>query len=109
MFPAIHEAVAQVRHPQVQILPGAAAGEGCSIGGSCATCQFMKMNTFESLQWVLSQMGSNEAALEKYKPPKAPALKNSQQINQGIKTNLEMNYFSQNKKLSPEFVKEILN
>jgi quinolinate synthase len=35
------------------IVPGVTAGEGCSAGGGCATCPYMKMNNLDSLLRVV--------------------------------------------------------
>ncbi|HHO53095.1 MAG TPA: hypothetical protein ENK18_20030 [Deltaproteobacteria bacterium] len=53
VFPVASEAVAAAPGSELGIVPGVAAGEGCSVAGGCATCPFMKMNDLESLFDVL--------------------------------------------------------
>lgn len=52
------------------VLPGPAAGEGCSMEGGCASCPYMKMNSLSALMTVLTRFGepAGEATLEAYKP-----------------------------------------
>jgi quinolinate synthase len=54
----------------LQILPGAASGEGCSMEGGCASCPYMKMNSLTALMRVCERVGDDaaEATLEGYKP-----------------------------------------
>jgi len=54
----------------MQIVPGPAAGEGCSLDGGCASCPFMKMNSLEALMKVCQRVGdaAGEATLEPFKP-----------------------------------------
>jgi quinolinate synthase len=54
---------------QLAIVPGPAAGEGCSTAGGCASCPYMKMNSLAALQHVAERVGTPGAALlESYKP-----------------------------------------
>jgi len=42
---------AQVELPTgLSVVPGPAAGEGCSLEGGCASCPYMKMNSLQALQ-----------------------------------------------------------
>lgn len=51
------------------ILPGPAAGEGCSLEGGCAACPYMKMNTLQALQMVGERLNTpQEVQLEAFKP-----------------------------------------
>lgn len=43
---------------KLPIVPGVAAGEGCSISGGCASCHYMKMNTLNSLLRVCRLVGT---------------------------------------------------
>ncbi|CAD7700756.1 unnamed protein product [Ostreobium quekettii] len=54
----------------LQVIPGAARGEGCSLEGGCASCPYMKMNSLDALGRVLNLIGSagGEALLEGHKP-----------------------------------------
>jgi len=60
IFPVAEEAVtAQAHHEDnlgFDLMPGASAGDGCSINGSCADCQFMKMNSLDALIDLLEKI-----------------------------------------------------
>lgn len=60
IFPVASEAIAQTSDPALPIIPGVAAGEGCSTEGGCATCPFMKMNSLNALFDVLEVIDSPE-------------------------------------------------
>jgi quinolinate synthase len=68
VFPVASEAVAQVPETPLGILPGVAAGEGCSVAGSCATCPYMKKNSLDALFAVLEAMVRDAAVLERLRP-----------------------------------------
>ena len=61
VFPVAAEAVAQSGDTALPIVPGAQAGEGCSVGGGCATCPYMKMNSLDALLQVARQLGAGHA------------------------------------------------
>ncbi len=48
IFPVASEAIAQTDEAELPIIPGVAAGEGCTIAGGCATCPYMKMNSLDA-------------------------------------------------------------
>jgi quinolinate synthase len=62
VFPVASEAIAPAPGSELVIVPGVAAGEGCSTAGGCATCPFMKMNTMDALLDVLEDLGAGRAA-----------------------------------------------
>jgi quinolinate synthase len=93
-----------------EILPGPASGEGCSIEGGCANCPYMKMNSIEALERVLSLIGTDgEALLEGNKPRSYPDLMpDGRSITQAGSTPIvRMRNFSQDKRLPDELVKDI--
>ncbi len=53
VFPVAAESVTQTGDALMPLVPGPAAGEGCSTAGGCATCPYMKMNHLDGLQDVL--------------------------------------------------------
>jgi quinolinate synthase len=60
IFPVAEEAISQTHHKDhlgFDLMPGASAGDGCSINGSCADCQFMKMNSLDALIDLLEKIG----------------------------------------------------
>ncbi|MCA9529069.1 MAG: quinolinate synthase NadA [Myxococcales bacterium] len=55
VFPVASEAIAEAPGTELSVLPGVAAGEGCSTAGGCATCPYMKMNNLAALFDLLEQ------------------------------------------------------
>ncbi|MBK6575130.1 MAG: quinolinate synthase NadA [Sandaracinaceae bacterium] len=49
VFPVSSQAIAEVPDSGLTVVPGVAAGEGCSTAGGCATCPYMKMNSLAAL------------------------------------------------------------
>merc|ERR1719420_2909618 len=79
VFPVSSAAIVsdtQVNAPEMpfglQILPGAASGEGCSMEGGCASCPYMKINSLDALLSILSRVAkANSSAnsdLAKFAP-----------------------------------------
>jgi len=68
IFPVASEAIAQEPESGLGIVPGVAAGEGCSTAGGCATCPYMKMNSLRALIGLLERVdnepGSNLVPFE---------------------------------------------
>jgi quinolinate synthase len=50
------------------VVPGVAAGEGCSTAGGCATCPYMKMNSLTALFSLTRRLGHGSAGLEAFFP-----------------------------------------
>lgn len=40
----------------LQVLPGPASGEGCSLEGGCAACPYMRMNSLDALVSVAEKV-----------------------------------------------------
>ncbi|MCA9715501.1 MAG: quinolinate synthase NadA [Myxococcales bacterium] len=71
VFPVASEAIATTRDAERPIVPGVAAGEGCSTAGGCATCPYMKMNSLDATLDVLDGLRVGDAsALVSYEPRK---------------------------------------
>ncbi|XP_060204552.1 quinolinate synthase, chloroplastic isoform X2 [Lycium barbarum] len=51
---------------KVNVIPGVASGEGCSLHGGCASCPYMKMNSLSSLLRVCHSLPHNKAELSAY-------------------------------------------
>jgi quinolinate synthase len=56
VFPVAADAVAVTGDSALPLVPGPAAGEGCSTAGGCATCPYMKMNHLDGLIDVLQSL-----------------------------------------------------
>ena len=57
IFPVASEAIAQTDDAELPIVPGVAAGEGCTTAGGCATCPYMKMNSLDALLDLCRRIG----------------------------------------------------
>jgi quinolinate synthase len=57
VFPVASEAITIAADSPLAVVPGAAAGEGCSVAGGCATCPYMKMSSLDALFTLLTRMG----------------------------------------------------
>lgn len=68
IFPVASEAIAEAPESSLAVVPGVAAGEGCSTAGGCATCPYMKMNSLGALLALLRRVddepGSNLVPFE---------------------------------------------
>jgi quinolinate synthase len=62
IFPVASEAVAQEPESGLGIVPGVAAGEGCSTAGGCATCPYMKMNSLRALIALLERLDTEPSS-----------------------------------------------
>lgn len=74
VFPVASEAIAQTPEHELQLVPGVAAGEGCSTEGGCATCPYMKMNSLDATLSLLERLSGPPSALEKFLPRQYTAL-----------------------------------
>ena len=71
IFPVASEAIAQAPESGLGIVPGVAAGEGCSTAGGCATCPYMKMNSLRALIDLLERIGNEpDSNLVPFEPRK---------------------------------------
>ncbi|MCS6857448.1 MAG: quinolinate synthase NadA [Sandaracinaceae bacterium] len=62
LFPVAKEAIHRGDTKQeatLKVLPGAPSSEGCSLGGGCATCPYMKMNSLDALFELLRMLPSD--------------------------------------------------
>ena len=67
VFPVSSDAIAKAPDSELAVVPGVAAGEGCSTAGGCATCPYMKMNSLRALLALTERLGGDEP-LERYFP-----------------------------------------
>lgn len=66
IFPISSESFVRTNSLDNEIVPGVPSGEGCSATGGCATCQFMKMNSLDSLEKVMLSIENDDKNLSKY-------------------------------------------
>eukprot|EP00240_Pyramimonas_obovata_P002887 CAMPEP_0118957224 /NCGR_PEP_ID=MMETSP1169-20130426/61984_1 /TAXON_ID=36882 /ORGANISM="Pyramimonas obovata, Strain CCMP722" /LENGTH=692 /DNA_ID=CAMNT_0006905279 /DNA_START=242 /DNA_END=2320 /DNA_ORIENTATION=- len=93
------------------VVPGPAAGEGCSTSGGCASCPYMKMNSLAALQTVCDLVSTpeGEAALKAFEPEKYSELDPAGRTvaERGVIPITHMRHFQQTGSLSPELVDDI--
>lgn len=70
VFPVASDAVAASPNAELGIVPGVAAGEGCSTAGGCATCPYMKMNSLDALLALLDRLPAPAGSLTPFEPRK---------------------------------------
>uniref|UniRef100_A0A7S1JCH1 quinolinate synthase n=1 Tax=Eutreptiella gymnastica TaxID=73025 RepID=A0A7S1JCH1_9EUGL len=110
VFPVATEAIAETDDEALgPIVPGVAAGEGCSAGGGCATCPYMKMNSMEALVDICEKIGTAEPKeLSKLLPRKYTELVRSRTAAEvGGESILHMRHYKKTGQLSEELVKDI--
>ncbi|KAJ3671733.1 hypothetical protein LUZ60_007812 [Juncus effusus] len=91
------------------VVPGVAAGEGCSIHGGCASCPYMKMNSLSALLRVCQQIPDKTGILSAYQADrftaKTPLGKSVAEI--GCEPILHMRHFQATGKLPEKLVNQI--
>eukprot|EP00210_Caulerpa_lentillifera_P006528 g6234.t2 len=96
---------------EMVLVPGAAAGEGCSAEGGCANCPYMKMNTLTALKQIVERIGQG-GGLEGFYPQEMDSVV---QVNGreesihdlGFLPVYEMRNFQENGVLSDELVSSV--
>jgi quinolinate synthase len=107
IFPVAAEAVAQMPDSELQIVPGVAAGEGCSTAGGCATCPYMKKNHLDALLDVLASVG--RANLDAFRPRMDPRRIGGRTVAElGAIPILHMRTFQRTGRLPDDLVQDIL-
>lgn len=109
VFPVAAEAVAAEPDSELGMIPGVAAGEGCSTAGGCATCPFMKMNSLAALEDLLVRIGTDPpAALAGFAPRKYSGEIEGRSIAElGSETILSMRALGRDGKLPKELIAAI--
>jgi len=109
LFPVASEAVAQTADTTLPIVPGVAAGEGCSTAGGCATCPYMKMNSLDALLALCRKVGEESSeALEPFEPKKyQERIQGRTAADLGGEPILHMRHFQQTGELPEALVEDI--
>ncbi|MEM9188339.1 MAG: quinolinate synthase NadA [Myxococcota bacterium] len=110
VFPVASEAIAQVDDPELQVVPGVASGEGCTVAGGCATCPFMKMNSLDALLDVANRVDAVPGATLLPLHPKSyeETIDGRTAAELGGEPILHMRAFQNTGQLSSELTKDIL-
>uniref|UniRef100_A0A0V0HJS2 Putative ovule protein n=1 Tax=Solanum chacoense TaxID=4108 RepID=A0A0V0HJS2_SOLCH len=95
---------------KVNVIPGVASGEGCSLHGGCASCPYMKMNSLSSLLRVCHSLPHNKAELSAYEAGRFSLLtpKGKQIADIGCEPILHMRHFQATKRLPEQLINQIL-
>jgi quinolinate synthase len=111
VFPVSSDAITATGDAEIPVVPGVVAGEGCSLDGGCASCPYMKMNSYDALIKTCEKVGSaaGEAMLAAQEPRKyASADGTGPSIaSQGCVPILHMRHFQKNKVFSEALVHDI--
>ncbi|XP_031479478.1 quinolinate synthase, chloroplastic-like isoform X2 [Nymphaea colorata] len=95
----------------LSVVPGVAAGEGCSLHGGCASCPYMKMNSLTSLLRVCHLLPDKESILSPYVASRfdghTPTGKSVADL--GCEPILHMRHFQANGQLPETLVNHILS
>lgn len=95
----------------LRVIPGPAAGEGCSAEGGCASCPYMKMNSLDALEAVCRLIGTpgGSGALAAYEPEKYEEGVGGMSMAQaGCISIMHMRGFQQGKVLPEALVQDIV-
>ncbi len=92
------------------LLPGARASEGCSTGGGCATCPFMKMNRLETLLSLAECAIAGtltRASLSPFEGYEARYPASTLDLGPGIQSMVEMQHFQATGHFSETFLAHV--
>ena len=105
IFPVHRDAIAPTDEAMLPIVPGVAAGEGCSTEGGCASCPFMKMNSLDALYELLDRVAVHDGNLRGF----MPRMSSSGSITErGTIPITHMRAFSQTGQLPDDLVSDVL-
>lgn len=108
VFPVASEAIVQAPESGLAILPGVAAGEGCTVAGGCATCPFMKMNSLDALLALVRRVGVADDDLAPFYPHTyVERVVGRTVADLGGEPILHMRAFSSGKRLSDALVRDV--
>jgi quinolinate synthase len=109
VFPVAAQAIAATDDIHLPIVPGVAAGEGCSTAGGCASCPYMKMSSLDALMGLIDLLDDGQpGALLAYAPRTyAESIAGVAIAELGGKSIARMRAFQQNGTLPPELVAEV--
>ncbi|HKU36950.1 MAG TPA: quinolinate synthase NadA [Polyangiales bacterium] len=110
VFPVASEAIAATGEQHLPIVPGVAAGEGCSTAGGCATCPYMKMNSLDALLALIERIEREPpSALEAFQPRVYRESLGGQSVAElGTRSIVRMREFHAAGKLPDELVAELM-
>jgi quinolinate synthase len=92
------------------VVPGVAAGEGCSTAGGCATCPYMKMNSLSALFALGERLGvAPEATLVPFRPREYVMEGRRSVAELGVEPILHMRGFQRAGRLPEALVEDVLS
>ncbi|MBT3219889.1 MAG: quinolinate synthase NadA [Proteobacteria bacterium] len=109
IFPVSSEAISAAPESALEVIPGAPAGEGCSVAGGCVTCPFMKMNNLQALFQVLEMVGTDqENGLATFEPKKYTQSVGGRSVGDlGSEPILHMRYYQKHGVMPEELISQI--
>lgn len=109
VFPVASEAIAATGESDLVVVPGVAAGEGCSTAGGCATCPYMKMNSLDALLGVLGRIHvAGKVSLASFEPKQYTELVDGRSAAKlGGQAILHMRDFQRTGQLSDALVRDV--
>ncbi|MEZ4226009.1 MAG: quinolinate synthase NadA [Polyangiaceae bacterium] len=108
VFPVAAEAITATLGHELAVVPGVAAGEGCSTEGGCASCPYMKMNSLDATVALLESLDQSAAALRSFLPRKySEQIRGKSVAALGGEPILHMRALQQSGRLSDALVKDI--
>jgi quinolinate synthase len=108
VFPVSSEAIAEAPESGLTVLPGVAAGEGCSTAGGCATCPYMKMNSLRALVALTQRIGGDQPLDAHFPRLYAETIKGRTTAELGGEPILHMRAFQRTGQLPDALVSDIL-
>jgi quinolinate synthase len=108
VFPVSSQAIAEAPESGLTVVPGVAAGEGCSTAGGCATCPYMKMNSLSALVALTQRLGGAEPLSPHFPRLYAETIRGRTTAELGGEPILHMRAFQRSGQLPPALVADIL-
>lgn len=111
VFPVASEAISiHDSSSDMPIVPGVSASEGCSTAGGCATCPFMKMNDFDALLRLLTNIERNDPNLQNFRPENrlhGTFIRDRPAMEWAIEPITYMRYFGQHGRLPEDLIRSV--
>jgi quinolinate synthase len=110
IFPVASGAIATTGEGDLPIVPGVAAGEGCTTAGGCATCPYMKMNSLDALLDLCRKIGTltPETLAPFYPKTYVEMIGGRTAADLGSEPILHMRHFQTSGQMAPALVEDVL-
>lgn len=96
VFPVASESITATGSQDLLVVPGSAGGEGCGVEGGCATCPYMKMNSLEALEGLLTRIAKGDHIGTGFEPTRYDSpVGGESMVELGTEPIIHMEYFRQ--------------